>query len=156
MSSDLATVDAVITALYESTHHTREKPQDWERFRSLFVPNAVLVQAASIGSYEYTVDSYVEEARYFRDRDPAEEWYETEVARETHQLGDVAHVFSVSVFGPDAERPQAKRHTNSFHLVKTDEYQQHGTSFHRTTAWRITSWHWSAELPPTTRINPCP
>ncbi len=149
MANDLATVDAVISALYESTRHTSEKLQDWERFRSLFVPNAVLVQAASIGSYEYSIDSYIEEARYFRGRDPTGEWYLTEVARETHQLGDVAHVFSVSVFGPDAERPNAKRYTNGFHVVKTDEYQQHGTSFHRTTAWRITSWIWSAELPPT-------
>jgi hypothetical protein len=147
VDSDLATVDAVISALYESTRHTREKPQDWERFRSLFVPNAVLVQAASHGSYEYSIDSYIEEARYFRDRDPTEEWYETEVARETHQLGDVAHVFSVHVFGPDAERPQVKRHTNSFHLVKIDEYQQRGASFHQSTKWQITSWHWTKELP---------
>jgi hypothetical protein len=136
MDSDLATVDAVIQALYESTRHTREHPQDWERFRSLFVPNAVLMQAASHGTYEYSMDSYIEEAQYFRDRDPTEEWYETEVARETHQLDDVAHVFSVHVFGPDAERTQPKRYTNSFHLVKDDEGQ-----------WHITSWHWSAELP---------
>ena len=136
MDSDLATVDAVIQALYESTRHTREHPQDWERFRSLFVPNAVLMQAASHGTYEYSMDSYIEEAQYFRDRDPTEEWYETEVARETHQLDDVAHVFSVHVFGLDAERTQSKRYTNSFHLVKDDEDQ-----------WHITSWHWSAELP---------
>jgi hypothetical protein len=113
----------------------------------LFVPNAVLVQSASHGSFEYSIDSYIEEAQYFRNEDPAAEWYETEVARETHQLDDVAHVFSVHVFGPDAARTQPKRYTNSFHLVKTDQYQQRGTSFHRTTAWRTTSWHWSAELP---------
>lgn len=148
IAGDLATVEAVIAALYESTRHTREHPQDWERFRSLFVPNAVLVQAASISSsHEYSIDSYIEEAQYFRERDPTEEWYETEVARKTHQLGNVAHVFSVYVFGPEAERPQAKRYTNSFHLVKTDEIQQHGTSFHRSMKWQITSWHWTAELP---------
>lgn len=147
IAGDLATVEAVIAALYESTRHTREKRQDWKRFRSLFVPNAVLVQAASIGSYEYSIEGYIEEAQYFRDRDPAEEWYETEVARETHQLGDVAHVFSVHVFGPATERTQPKRYTNSFHLVRTDDYQQRGTSFHRSTKWQITSWHWTAELP---------
>ena len=147
MDSDLATVDAVTAALYESTRHTKETPQDWQRFRSLFVPNAVLVQAASLGAFEYSIDSYIEEAQYFRNEDPANEWYETEVARETHQLGDVAHVFSVYVFGPAAEPRQAKRSTNSFHLVKTDKYQQRGTRFHRTTEWRITSWLWSAELP---------
>ena len=147
MAGDLATVDAVILALYESTQHTREKPQDWERFRPLFVPNAVLVQATSLSAFEYNIESFIEEARYFRDRDPAEESYETEVARETHHLADVAHVFSVYVFGPDAERTQPKRYTNSFHLVKTEEYQQHGTSFHRSTKWQITSWLWTAELP---------
>ena len=46
IAGDLATIDAVIKALYESTRHTREHPQDWERFRSLFLPNAVLVQGA--------------------------------------------------------------------------------------------------------------
>lgn len=147
MDSDLATVDAVIQALYESTRHTREHPQDWERFRSLFMPNAVLVQAASHGAYEYSIDSYIEEAQYFRDRDPTEEWYETEVARQTHQLEDVAHVFSVHVFGPATEHTQPKRYTNSFHLVKIDEYQQHGTSFHQSMKWQITSWLWSAQLP---------
>ena len=138
MDSDLATVDAVLSALYEAERHTREKPQDWDRFRSLFVPNAVLIQAASNGyfDYEHGIEDYIDEAKYFRDKDPSAEWYETEVARETHQLDDVAHVFSVHVFGPDAERTQSKRYTNSFHLVKDDEGQ-----------WHITSWHWSAELP---------
>src|SRR5919199_2533851 len=145
-ANDHATVDSVIAALYESTRHTREHPQDWERFRSLFVAGAALVQAASIGSYEYSLDSYIEEALYFRNEDPSEEWYETEVARETHQLDDVAHVFSVYVFGPYPGRPRARRYTNSFHLVKTDEYEQHGTSFHHGRRWRITSWHWTAEL----------
>jgi hypothetical protein len=146
-TSDLVPVDAVIAALYESTRHTAEKPQDWERFCTLFVPNAVLVQAASLGAFEYSIDSYIEEAQYFRDRDPANEWYETEVARETHQLGDVAHIFSVHIFGADAEQSQAKRYTNSFHLVKTDDIQQRGTTFHQSTKWQITSWHWTAELP---------
>lgn len=152
MANDLATVNSVISALYESTRHTREKPQDWERFRTLFVPNAVLVQAASNGSFKYSIESYIEEAQYFRNRDPTEEWYETEVARETHQLADVAHIFSVYVFGPDAERTQPKRHTNSFHLVKMDEYEQRGTSFHQSIEWRITSWLWSADVP--TSANP--
>jgi hypothetical protein len=152
MANDLATVDAVISALYESTRHTREQPQDWNRFRSLFVPNAVLVQAASNGSFEYTIESYIEEAQYFRDRDPTQEWFETEVAREPHQLEDVAHVFSVYVFGPSTEGTQPKRYTNSFHLVKIDEYQQRGTSFHQSMKWRITSWHWSTDVP-TTKVD---
>ncbi len=144
--SDLATVDAVISALYESTRHTSEKPQDWERFRSLFVPNAVLVQAASIGSFEYSIDSFIEEAQYFRDRDPTEDWYETELARETHQLDDVAHVFSVNVFGPSTEGSQPKRYTHSFNLVKMDEHERRGSSVHQSTKWQITSWHWSAHV----------
>lgn len=144
---DLATVDAVISALYESTRHTGEKPQDWDRFRRLFVPNAVLIQAASHGAFEYGIEGYIEEAQYFRNEDPSEEWYETEVARETHQLGDVAHVFSVYVFGPDIERPRPRRYTNSFHLVKIDEYEQRGTRFIQSTKWQITSWLWTAELP---------
>ena len=147
MASNHATVDSVVSALYESTRHTREKPQDWNRFRSLFLPNAVLVQAASIGSFEYSIDSFIEEAQYFRDKDPSADWYETEVARETHQLDDVAHVFSVHVFGPSTEGTQPKRYTHSFHLVRTDDYQQRGTSFHQSTKWQITSWHWSAEVP---------
>lgn len=108
-----------------------------ERFRSLFVPNAVLVQAASNGYfiYEYGIEDYIEEAKYFRDKNPTAEWFETEVPRETHQLGDVAHVFSTYEFGgTDTDRTQ--RGTNSFHLVKDDKDK-----------WRITSWHWSAELP---------
>jgi hypothetical protein len=147
MSNDLSTVNAVISALYESTRHTREKPQDWERFRSLFVPNALLVQAASHGSYEYGIEDYIEEAKYFRDKDPSAEWYEIENSRKTQQLGDTAHVLSTYEHGPATGRAQPLRGTNSFHLVKIEEYQQRGTSFHKSTKWQITSWHWTAELP---------
>ena len=149
MASDLASVDAVISALYESERHTSEKPQDWERFRSLFVPNAVLVQAASNGyfNYEYGLEDYIEEAKYFRDKDPSAEWYETEMSRKTQQLGDTAHVLSTYEHGPATGHAQPLRGTNSFHLVKKDEYQQRGTSFHRSTKWQITSWHWTAEIP---------
>lgn len=143
MASDLATVDAIISALYQSTRHTSEKPQDWERFRSLFVPNAVLVQAASNSyfNYEYGIEDYIEEAKYLRDKNPTAEWFEAEVSRQTHQIGDVAHVFSFYVFGSPTQRTRPKFYTNSFHLVKDDRGN-----------WRVTSWHWSAETP-TTKIN---
>ena len=111
-------------------------------------------QAASISSYEYSLNSYIEEAQYFRNEEPTKEWHVTEVARETHQLGDVAHVFSFYIFGPDAEGSQAKRCTASFHLAKTDHIQQRGTTFHRSTKWQITSWHWTTELPEERTAHP--
>ena len=148
MASDLASVDAVISAFYESIRHTSEKPQDWERFRALFVPNAVLVQAASNSYfiYEYGIEDYIDEAKYYRDKDPSAEWFETEISREIQQLADVAHVFSIYVHGPTSERTQPKRYTNSFHLVREDVHAFPIGSFVEY-KWHITSWHWSAEIP---------
>lgn len=148
VANDLETVDSVISALYESTRHTKENPQDWDRFRTLFVPNAVLVQAASntYFIYEYGLEDYIAEAEYYRDRDPSAEWFQTEVARDIRQLDDTAHVFSIySYGGTGTERTHPIRGTSSFHLVKEESHTfPTGPVEHR---WQITSWHWTADVP---------
>ena len=108
-----------------------------------------LGQAASntYFNYEYGIEDYIDEAKYYRNKGPSAEWFETEVSRDTRQPGDIAHLFSIYAFGgTGSERIQPIRGTNSFHLVKEDVLAFPTSSFVEY-KWHITSWHWSAEIP---------
>ena len=117
VSSDLATVDAVVSALYEAQRHTSEKPRDWDRFRMMFVPNAPLVQAGSEhGYYLYDLEDYISEAEDLRSKHPPTEWLQ--VVRDINRLGGIAHVFSAydqRYF--DGKRTTSTSGVNSFHLA---------------------------------------
>ena len=139
MSSDLATVDVVVSALYEAQRHTSEKPPDWDRFRMLFVPNALLVQTGSAyGYYVYDdLEDYISEAEDLRSKHPLTEWLQVERVRDINRLGEIAHVFSTydqRYF--DGKRTTSTSGVNSFHLAMDNQGN-----------WHITSWHWSAENP---------
>jgi hypothetical protein len=139
MSSDLATVDAMVTALYEAERHTSEKPQDLDRFRTLFMPNALLVQTGREYGwyYVYDLEGYISEAEDLLSKHPLTEWLQVERVRDINQLGEIAHVFSTydqRYF--DGKRTTSSGGVNSFHLAMDNQGN-----------WHITSWHWSAEIP---------
>jgi hypothetical protein len=95
VSGDLTTVDAGVSALYVAQRHTSAKPNDWDRFRVLFVPNALLVQTGSEhGYYVYDLDDYISEAEDLRSKHPLTEWLQVERVRDINRLGGIAHVFS--------------------------------------------------------------
>lgn len=133
MSSDLATVDAVASAYYESRPFRRGEQPDWERFRSLFLPSASIVQASHRPGYFYVwhdLDDYIAEHQALQQ--PTDELSQVERERNINQLGNIAHVFSTyDQLFTDNERTWSEPGVNSFHLVRDDKGQ-----------WRITSWHW--------------
>lgn len=64
--SDVASIDAITAAVYESISGPAGQPGDWERFRSLFIPEARLIPSrltpGGDGAYEQlvtTVGGYV-------------------------------------------------------------------------------------------------
>jgi hypothetical protein len=95
-AEDVASIDAIITALYASISGPPGQPRDWPRMRSLLLPDARLVPTGRRpdGTFALTqldVDGFIERSGAqlveigFR---------EIEVARRTEQYGNMAHAFS--------------------------------------------------------------
>lgn len=93
---DVASVDAIMAALYDVVSGPAGKVRDWDRLRSLFVADGKMgvVGAKPGGGYGHrsmTVDDYIARAtKPFSDMG----FFETELARTTDTFGQVTHVFS--------------------------------------------------------------
>ena len=92
---DVESIDAIMAALYNVISGPAGE-RDWNRFRSLFLPEARMgaVHKKSDGGFSaasFTTDGYVERAgSYFKDH----AFFESELSRKTEQFGQEAHVFS--------------------------------------------------------------
>ena len=92
---DVETIDAIMAALYNVISGPAGE-RDWNRFRSLFLPEARMgaVRKKPDGVFSassFTPDGYVERAgSYFKEH----AFFESELSRETEQFGQEAHVFS--------------------------------------------------------------
>jgi hypothetical protein len=95
-AADVASVDAVVAALYDVISGPASKARDWDRLRSLFAPEGKLVAvgarpAGGFGARTMTVDDYI--ARVTK---PFSEngFYEREAARSSDTFGQIVQVFS--------------------------------------------------------------
>jgi hypothetical protein len=134
--ADVASVDSIITAVYDVISGPAGKKRDWDRMRSLFVPGARLIptgprQAGGYGSRVLTVDEYVERSSGFFDK---EGFFEKEVARQTEQFGQIVHAFSTyeSRKAPDDAKP-FQRGINSMQLMNDGK------------RWWVVTIFWQAE-----------
>ncbi len=94
--ADVASMDAIIAAVYDVISGPAGKKRDWDRMRSLFTPGARLIPTGprpggGWGSRALTVDEYISRASGFFEK---EGFFEREVARKTESFGNIAHVFS--------------------------------------------------------------
>ena len=118
--ADVASIDAIIAAVYEVISGPAGKKRDWDRMRSLFLPGARLIptgarQAGGYGSRVLTLEEFIEQGRGFLEK---EGFFETEFARRTEQFGQIAHVFSTyeSRHAPADAKP-FQRGINSIQLM---------------------------------------
>jgi hypothetical protein len=117
---DVASVDAIIAALYDVISGPRGQDRDWNRFRSLFADGARLIVAAPspqgrVPSRSMTVEEYVISADPFLKRDG---FWEREIARRIDRYGNVTHVFSTYESRvSSADSPPFSRGINSIQLV---------------------------------------
>ena len=135
-ASDYASLDAIITALYEAVSGDAGEKEDWDRLRSLFAPDARLMPIVWKGEERFSlrtlsVDEYVRLAsRYFQ----ARSFYEREVARRVETFGSMAHVFSTyEAFESRSSSIPLKRGINSIQL------------YYDGTRWWILSILWDDE-----------
>ncbi|GBD32679.1 hypothetical protein HRbin33_01653 [bacterium HR33] len=116
---DVETLDAILAALYDVISGPAGVPRDWNRFRSLFLPEGRLIPAGQgrdgrPGYRVWTVEDYIAQAG------PALEqrgFYEREIGRVTERFGNIAHVFTAyeSRWTPEDPEP-FQRGINSVQL----------------------------------------
>lgn len=104
---DVASIDAIMTALYDVISGPAGQARDWDRFRGLFAPGARLIptgrraggervmRAMTPEEYVTTIGPQLEQAGFF----------EREIGRRTDTFGNVTHVFSAY----DSKRTLADR-----------------------------------------------
>jgi hypothetical protein len=136
---DVASMDAILAALYDVISGPAGQARDWNRFRSLFVPGARLIPTGLTpeGRGRITVldpDGYVARSSAAL----AKGFFEKEIARKVERYGAIAHVFSTYEARRAADDTQLlARGINSIQL------------FDDGTRWWIVSIYWQAERPET-------
>lgn len=136
--ADVASIDAVITAVYDVISGDAGEARDWDRFHSLFAEGATLsaIQRrpdGSIGRVIMTPESYVERSGATLERNG---FVEAEIGRTTEEFGLLAHAFSsYASFRSRADTEPFARGINSFQLMNDGE------------RWWIVSIFWLQESP---------
>ncbi len=133
-ASAFATVDDVIATLYKTISFRIGEVPDLGRLRSLFVPNAQLVQEEPDGSPIVDTESYISDFRRMLGEGSLKGMSCVETTRRITEFGNVAHVFSAFKSRlAEGEHVRSTRGVNSFHLVRDGG------------RWCIISWHWKVE-----------
>jgi len=134
---DVKSIDAIIAATYDVISGPAGD-RDWDRFRSLFIPEARLIPVGAApngGAERYrllSVEEYVNRAGgNFKQNG----FFENEVSRKQEQFGHIAHVFSTyESRHVKGEKPFA-RGINSFSLFNDGQ------------RWWVVQIMWDAENP---------
>ena len=118
----LTTAEGVVAELYDIVTFDAGTSPDWDRARSLFLPEAVVVLRTSReGTSQFTLDGWVEDFETFiEDRNVVERGFvESIVKMKPWVFKSVAHIMVLYEAGfPDEERRQYG--IDSIHLVEKE------------------------------------
>jgi len=135
--ADVSSPEAILNAVYSVISGPQGQPRDWDRMRSLFIPDARLIptvpSAGHADAVVFSIDGYIARASA---RMATMGFYESSVHNVTEQYGNIVQVWSTyeSRHAPTDATPFV-RGINSFQLLKDgDRY------------W-IVNIFWDAETP---------
>lgn len=142
--ANVASPDAIIADAYEVISGPAGQKRDWDRMRSLFLPDARLIRTApkkeggGMSATSFSVQGYIDRASGYFEKNG---FFEHEVARRSEKWGNILQAFSTyeSRHDPKDGNPFA-RGINSFQL------------FFDGTRWWILTIYWEEETPD----NPLP
>lgn len=124
---DVASPEALVRATYDAISRAPGAPFQWERFRSLFLPEARLIPNTEQTRGQFTVHTvesfitWIDEGWKRVIGTPQDRGFaESHVSGVTEQFGDVAHVFSTYEKYIWNDKNVLGRGINSFQLVKKD------------------------------------
>ena len=137
--ADVATLDAIMKAVYDVISGDAGQKRDWDRFRSLFHPSARLIptgknpNTGAVGARALAPEEYVQRNEPFFAK---EGFHEREVARTVETYGNIAHVFSTyEAFKTLSDKKPFMRGINSFQLLNDGK------------RWWVMTIFWQAETP---------
>jgi hypothetical protein len=118
--ADVATMDSIISAVYDVISGPAKTPRNWDRFRSLFVPGARLIPTGKrptgeVLSRVLTPEDYIQRSAPQLEQNG---FFEREISKRVEKYANIAHIFSTyeSRHSRDEEKPFA-RGINSFQLM---------------------------------------
>jgi len=132
--ADVASIDAIMAAVYDVISGSAGERRDWNRMRSLFTANGRLMPKGGAGLRSGSVEDYINSSGPMLEQ---RGFFEREMARRVEQYGDIAHVFSTYEARQTADGPVFMRGINSFQLVRHEG------------RWWVVSIMWQAETPQT-------
>lgn len=138
--ADVASIDAILAAVYDAISGPASKKRDWQRFRSLFTPDARVITvgpSATGGIQQRTrdVEEYIRTAAPYLEKNG---FFEKEVSRKTETFAHISHVFSTyDSRNNAADAAPFARGINSFQLMNDGK------------RWWVVTIFWEAEGPTT-------
>ncbi|MGB5107877.1 MAG: hypothetical protein WBP29_05805 [Candidatus Zixiibacteriota bacterium] len=141
----VASVSAIITALYDSISFKRGESADWKKMRSLFIPDGRLLipKRDTTDSTSLSVEQFVERGKIVFQNDTfrGKGFREVETTRREEAFGFIRHIFSAyEAILTDKEDALIGRGINSIQLLWESD------------RWWIVSMVWNDERPD----NPMP
>jgi hypothetical protein len=136
--ADVASMESIIKAVYDTISGPKDQVRDWNRMRSLFVPGARLIAVHS-GKGGPNVARVLSVEDYVRVAEPLmakKGFFERESHRTVERFGDIAQVFSTyesRYAAPDAK--PFERGINSFQLMFDGQ------------RWWVVTIYWQGETP---------
>jgi hypothetical protein len=93
---DVATMDAIVAAVYDVISGPAGQKRNWDRFRSLFVTGARLIptgnsQTGEVGARVLTPEEYMQRSSALLEQNG---FFEREIARRVERYGSIAQIFS--------------------------------------------------------------
>jgi hypothetical protein len=140
--ADVESIESIIEAVYDVISGPAGAERDWDRMRSLFVPDARLIPSyltpeGEIGYQFMSVSDWISGAAgYFFEN----AFFEVEIHRVEERYGHIAHAFSTYESRREAEGEPFTRGINSFQLLYDGE------------RWWILNIYWQDE----TEAEPIP
>lgn len=132
---DVKSADAIIAALYDVISGPAGEKRDWDRMKSLFIPEGRLMPSGKgrqgVGYRVWSVQDYIDQAGANLERDG---FFEVEISRKMETYGTIAQAFSTyeSRRKTDDKEPFA-RGINSIQLLNGGD------------RWWIVSVFWMGE-----------
>jgi hypothetical protein len=93
---DVSSPEAIVAAVYDVISGPAGQKRNWDRMRTLFVPDARMIatgkrQNGEISRRVMSVEDYISNSGPFLEK---EGFFEKEIGKTTEQFGNIVHVFS--------------------------------------------------------------
>jgi hypothetical protein len=118
-AKDVSSPEAIIAAVYDVISGPAGQKRNWDRMRTLFVPDARMIPTGKRPTGEstrrvLTVEEYITNSGSYLEKDG---FFETEIGKKTEQFGNIVHVFSTyESRRTKADEKPFMRGINSFQL----------------------------------------